>query len=89
VSPVSFPWPNVRVLSGSDEVPGYLPIFLAGRDAEERRVRHVVIDCADSDPRVQNPKAVRAAARSHRAWPTLLKMIVPPGLLDQRRASSS
>ena len=64
------------------------PIF-AGRDAEKRWTRHVVIDRAECDPLVQNPKAVRAAARSHRAWPTLLKTIVPPGLLDQRRASSS
>src|SRR5215217_6682358 len=34
-------------------------------------------------------KAVLAAARSHRAWPTLLNTTVPSGRLDERSASSS
>src|ERR687898_3547360 len=62
--------------------------YAAAYDAE-RLARRVVIHRADYELRVQDPKAVRAAAKSHRAWPTLLKTIVPPGLLDQRRASSS
>src|SRR5215204_5661171 len=60
----------------------------ATADDAERLARCVVIPCADCDLRVQDPKAVRAAARSHRAWPTLLKTIGPSGDPLQSRASS-
>src|SRR3712207_3624869 len=61
----------------------------ATADDAERLARRVVIHRTDRDLRVQDPKAVRAAARSHRAWPTLLKTIGPSGDSLQSRASSS
>src|SRR5215213_1387338 len=61
----------------------------AAADDAERLARCVVIHGADYDLRVQDPKAVRATASSHRAWPPLLKTTGSAGDSPQSIASSS